>query len=451
MLEIIKAGSFAEARTQVMAMKQQMESRKREDALAPFALIVDGPSLVWFMPPDDGELNELGPDKKKFWSPAALASQLDNENLFLDLVRNCAVVICCRVSPLQKAKVVTLIKRRENAVTLAIGDGANDVSMIKAAHVGIGISGLEGRQAVLASDFSIGQFRFLKRLLLVHGRWSYIRMAAFLRYFFYKNFAFTLCNFWFCFFSGYSAQTIFDAVYISLFNVVFTSLPILAVGLFEQDVSAEVSLQFPVLYQAGPLNKYFTRRLFCMSLLRGFAHSLIIFFCVYAGFQMGGAYSSGGVDQASLVSAGVILSLITTLVTNTQLATETQYFSWVNWVFLGYGPTMWVFLFGLLYAHDDWIVIFVSSFYAGFVRTLATGNCWFEVLLVLVLCILPVFALKYFSTRVYPTPTDICRELARRRGNADLVHPVKHENSHWSRFVAPLIVCFFFVTKTTLL
>jgi phospholipid-translocating ATPase len=102
--------------------------------------------------------------------------------------------------------VVKLIKVREGAITLAIGDGANDVSMIKAADIGVGISGLEGRQAVLAADYSIAQFRFLERLLLVHGRWSYMRMCSFLNYFFYKNFAFTLLQFWFAFFCAYSAQ-----------------------------------------------------------------------------------------------------------------------------------------------------------------------------------------------------------------------------------------------------
>lgn len=119
------------------------------------------------------------------------------------------------------------MKRSKNAVTLAIGDGANDVSirledvtsfdfntfpttfqvsMIKEAHIGVGISGQEGLQAVLASDYSIAQFRYLERLLLVHGRWSYYRMCKFLRYFFYKNFAFTLCHFWYAFFCGFSAQ-----------------------------------------------------------------------------------------------------------------------------------------------------------------------------------------------------------------------------------------------------
>lgn len=148
---------------------------------------------------------------------------------FLEVASLCKAVICCRVTPLQKALVVELVKKHKKAITLAIGDGANDVSMIKGssevslflvqschislilvAHIGVGISGQEGMQAVLASDFSIGQFRFLKRLLLVHGRWSYYRMSKFLRYFFYKNFAFTLCHMWYAFYCGFTAQVSFS-------------------------------------------------------------------------------------------------------------------------------------------------------------------------------------------------------------------------------------------------
>uniref|UniRef100_A0A6I8N5H2 Phospholipid-transporting ATPase n=1 Tax=Ornithorhynchus anatinus TaxID=9258 RepID=A0A6I8N5H2_ORNAN len=144
--------------------------------------------------------------------------------LELELLRAacmCKAVICCRVTPLQKAQVVELVKRHKNAVTLAIGDGANDVSMIKTAHIGVGISGQEGMQAVLSSDFSFAQFRFLQRLLLVHGRWSYIRMCKFLRYFFYKNFAFTLVHFWYGFFSGFSAQIGLDTAYWTAVNQFF--------------------------------------------------------------------------------------------------------------------------------------------------------------------------------------------------------------------------------------
>ncbi|KFW90488.1 putative phospholipid-transporting ATPase ID, partial [Phalacrocorax carbo] len=158
-------------------------------------------------------------------------------NLEMELVRTacmCKVVICCRVTPLQKAQVVELVKKYKKAVTLAIGDGANDVSMIKTAHIGVGISGQEGMQAVLSSDFSFAQFRYLQRLLLVHGRWSYIRMCKFLKYFFYKNFAFTLLHFWYGFFCGFSAQTVYDEWFITLYNLVYTSLPVLGMSLFDQ-------------------------------------------------------------------------------------------------------------------------------------------------------------------------------------------------------------------------
>ncbi|XP_013140301.1 PREDICTED: phospholipid-transporting ATPase ID, partial [Papilio polytes] len=199
------------------------------------------------------------------------------EEKFLEVVLQCRSVICCRVTPLQKAMVVELIKKSRKAVTLAIGDGANDVSMIKAAHIGVGISGQEGMQAVLASDYSIAQFRFLQRLLLVHGRWSYYRMCKFLRYFFYKNFAFTVCHFWFAFFCGFSAQTVFDEMFISVYNLFYTSLPVLALGVFEQDVSDSTALQFPKLYAPGHTSRLFNKTEFIKSTLHGCFTSLVLF------------------------------------------------------------------------------------------------------------------------------------------------------------------------------
>uniref|UniRef100_A0A8C6M1V6 Phospholipid-transporting ATPase n=1 Tax=Nothobranchius furzeri TaxID=105023 RepID=A0A8C6M1V6_NOTFU len=151
----------------------------------------------------------------------AHALEADMEVEFVSTACACKAVICCRVTPLQKAQVVELIKKHKKAVTLAIGDGANDVSMIKSAHIGVGISGQEGIQAVLASDYSFAQFRFLQRLLLVHGRWSYLRMCRFLCYFFYKNFAFTMVHFWFGFFCGFSAQIALDTGFWTVINHVF--------------------------------------------------------------------------------------------------------------------------------------------------------------------------------------------------------------------------------------
>ncbi|XP_026638963.1 phospholipid-transporting ATPase IB [Microtus ochrogaster] len=106
---------------------------------------------------------------------------------FLDLALSCKAVICCRVSPLQKSEIVDVVKKRVKAITLAIGDGANDVGMIQTAHVGVGISGNEGMQATNNSDYAIAQFSYLEKLLLVHGAWSYNRVTKCILYCFYKN------------------------------------------------------------------------------------------------------------------------------------------------------------------------------------------------------------------------------------------------------------------------
>jgi phospholipid-translocating ATPase len=110
----------------------------------------------------------------------------DLRQRFLLLCKQCKSVLCCRVSPAQKAAVVQLVKNGLDVMALSIGDGANDVAMIQEADVGVGIAGEEGRQAVMSSDYAIGQFRFLQRLVLVHGRWSYRRLAETIANFFYK-------------------------------------------------------------------------------------------------------------------------------------------------------------------------------------------------------------------------------------------------------------------------
>ena len=138
--------------------------------------------------------------------------------IFLELATLCKAVVCCRVSPLQKALVVKLVKKNINeSVTLAIGDGANDVGMIQAAHVGVGISGMEGLQAARSADFAIAQFRYLQKLLLVHGGWSYAKMSKLVLYSFYKNITLYLIQLWFAIDNGFSGQVIFLLLKIDTF------------------------------------------------------------------------------------------------------------------------------------------------------------------------------------------------------------------------------------------
>jgi len=146
----------------------------------------------------------------------------------VNLCEKANVVLACRVSPKQKAEVVHLVKARNpDKTTLAIGDGANDVNMITSAHVGVGISGLEGQQAVKASDYAIGKFKFLKNLLFVHGREAYRRNSFAVLFIFYKNILGTSPIFFFGMFSLFSGSLPFHLILYNNFNPFYTSLPII--------------------------------------------------------------------------------------------------------------------------------------------------------------------------------------------------------------------------------
>ncbi|KAF6092401.1 ATPase phospholipid transporting 8B3 [Phyllostomus discolor] len=204
--------------------------------------------------------------------------QVRRERAFVELASRCRAVICCRMTPKQKALIVALVKKYQNVVTLAIGDGANDVNMIKTADIGVGLAGKEGTQAVQNSDYMLAQFCFLRRLLLVHGRWSYMRVCKFLRYFIYKTLASMMVQIWFAFYSGFTAQPLYESWFLVLFNLLYTSLPVLYIGLFEQDVSAEQSLELPQLYSAGQKDELFNYWVFLQAFAHGTATSLVNFF-----------------------------------------------------------------------------------------------------------------------------------------------------------------------------
>jgi phospholipid-translocating ATPase len=177
---------------------------------------------------------------------------------FLLLCKQCKSVLCCRVSPAQKAAVVDMVKNGLDVMTLSVGDGANDVAMIQEADVGVGIAGEEGRQAVMSSDYAIGQFRFLQRLVLVHGRWSYRRLGEAIPNFFYKNMVWTFAIFWYQIYDNFDQTYLYDYTYVLLYNLAFSSLPIIFMGVLDQDVSDKVSLAVPQLYRRGIERKEWT-------------------------------------------------------------------------------------------------------------------------------------------------------------------------------------------------
>uniref|UniRef100_A0A8C5BGL2 Phospholipid-transporting ATPase n=1 Tax=Gadus morhua TaxID=8049 RepID=A0A8C5BGL2_GADMO len=196
---------------------------------------------------------------------------------FLDLALSCKAVICCRVSPLQKSEIVDMVKKHVKAITLAIGDGANDVGMIQTAHVGVGISGNEGMQACNSSDYSIAQFSYLEKLLLVHGAWSYNRVTKCILYCFYKNVVLYIIELWFAFVNGFSGQILFERWCIGLYNVIFTALPPFTLGIVDRPCSQQNMLRFPQLYRITQNAEGFNTKVFWGHCINALIHSIILF------------------------------------------------------------------------------------------------------------------------------------------------------------------------------
>ncbi|XP_034458538.1 phospholipid-transporting ATPase ID [Hippoglossus hippoglossus] len=399
-------------------VKEELQKARRE--MCPEA--ADEPSVVraraglfWSHKTESVQDEKVEGDYGLVINGHSLAFALEKD-LQLELLRTacmCQTVICCRVTPLQKAQVVQLVKKYKQVITLAIGDGANDVSMIKAAHIGVGISGQEGMQAVLSSDFSFAQFRYLQRLLLVHGRWSYLRMCKFLQYFFYKNFIFTFVHFWYAFFCGFSAQTVYDEWFITLYNLLYTALPILGLSLFDQDVNDRWSFQYPQLYAPGQLNLYFNKKAFVRCLMHSAYSSLILFFIPWAA--MYDTVRDDGKDISDYQSFALLAQTSLLVVVNLQLCLDTYYWTAVNQFFV-WGSLAAYFAITFTIYSNGMFLIFTSSFpFIGTARnSLNQPNVWLTIFLSTLLCILPVVAFRFILIQLRPTINDKVRHKVRK-------------------------------------
>lgn len=170
-------------------------------------------------------------------------------------------------------------------ISLAIGDGANDVNMITAAHIGIGISGLEGQAAARASDYAIGQFMYLKTLLFYHGRECYRRNAYTVGYMFYKNVLLVFPIFFFGLFSLFSGQSIYESYMYQTYNLVFTSWPIIYFGLFDYEHDRQTFLSDPKLYKIGLQNKNFSKFVFWRWVFYGVWQGYLLLYICFASMN----------------------------------------------------------------------------------------------------------------------------------------------------------------------
>ncbi|KAE8603822.1 hypothetical protein XENTR_v10014474 [Xenopus tropicalis] len=374
-LELVQQKTDRECAEQL----SQLARRLREDHVIQHGLVVDGASL-------------------------SLALR-EHEKLFMEVCRNCSAVLCCRMAPLQKAKVVRLLKTSpEKPITLAVGDGANDVSMIQEAHVGIGIMGKEGRQAVRNSDYAIARFKFLSKLLLVHGHYYYIRIATLVQYFFYKNVCFITPQFLYQFYCLFSQQTLYDSVYLTLYNICFTSLPILMYSLFEQHVHPHVLQSKPGLYRDISKNALLGFKPFLYWTLLGFGHAFVFFFGSY--FLMGEDTSLLGNGQMfGNWTFGTLVFTVMVITVTMKMALETHFWTWINH-FVTWGSIAFYFIFSLFYGGIIWPFLHTQDMYFVFVQLLSSGSAWFAIIIIIIFCLFLDVMKKVAYRHLYPTCTE---------------------------------------------
>ncbi|CAJ0929263.1 unnamed protein product, partial [Ranitomeya imitator] len=357
------------------------------------------------------------------------------KNIFLQICLKCTAVLCCRMAPLQKAQIVKMVKNTKgNPITLSVGDGANDVSMILEAHVGIGIKGKEGRQAARNSDYAVPKFKHLKKLLLAHGHLYYVRIAHLVQYFFYKigyisvikmhfgtnlpaadsagalrmrppfckmaaprektagrtpgrrNLCFILPQFLYQFFCGFSQQPLYDAAYLTMYNICFTSMPILAYSLLEQHISIETLVANPKLYMRISDNAMLQWLPFLYWTALGAFEGLVFFFGVYFLFQNPSLDGNGQVFGNWSFGTTVFTTLVFTV--TLKLALDTRYWTWLNHLVI-WGSLAFYVIFSIFWGGIIWPFLRQQRMYFVFSHMLTSVSVWLAIILLIFISLYP--------------------------------------------------------------
>ncbi|KAF8976760.1 hypothetical protein BGZ46_007983 [Entomortierella lignicola] len=351
---------------------------------------------------------------------SALKILLDDPEARKDLIKLsdvCFSVICCRASPLQKALVVELIRRGKKTVCLAIGDGANDVSMIQAANIGVGIAGQEGMQAAMASDYSITQFRFIRKLVLVHGHWGYMRIAEMILNFFFKNVLWVGAVLWFQIYCGFSGMLFYDYTFVSLYNLMLTSVPVLVLGATDQDLTAPYVLRFPGVYKLGIHQKRYNQSRFVAYMLDGVWQSLVVFW-FWRGVYGVNVLDNSGTD-ASLLELSTSVAITNVVIASIYIGLHSYHWTWIMH-FAVWGSIVFLVLMVVVYG------AFTSSpIYGVAIRLFGEGSFWFNFILSVVSAFLVRYTVLFVSFWWFPDDVHVARGIMISEKRNAKAHHVK--------------------------
>ena len=344
----------------------------------------------------------------------------DTSKLFFLLGSISKSVICCRVSPKQKSLIVGLVNTYGKYVTLSIGDGTNDVPMIMKASIGIGIQGKEGTQAVRSADYSIGQFRFLEKLLLYYGRNGYTKIAKYISYYFYKNLILVITELMFVFFDGYSGQIFFPDWYGTMFNAIFTSWPCIFIFAYERELSMQICKKFPILYRSGPKNYYFNLKSFWVYIIFGIIHSVLCF--LLPAYSLKTVISKNGKTLNNWKIATVSFSMVIHVV-SIKLLIISNFWNYISIAFTIFSVIFYyiVLICLCLYPIGK---IFQPEVIGVFKEIMTNFQCLTLILLGPFLICLPDILVKQIYYTYFPNPVEYLLKYQNDKGYLNIVENV---------------------------
>lgn len=329
--------------------------------------------------------------------------------LFLMAIKHVSCAICCRVTPLQKALVVRIVQRKFKKIGLAIGDGANDVSMISAAKVGVGIMGREGSQAARSADYAIPRFKHLKRLLAVHGRYSLVRNAYFIQYSFYKNMNLTLLQVLFSIFCLFTSTSILDSWFLNLYNMIFNLLFPIGSATFEKDFKEEELESNPLLYKEikSGLGYRMNYKTFLGWIFQSVYHSVIMFFFAYA-ISMEDGLLENAIDDIYVL--GFFFGAVVHVVNTFKAILEMTEFNFL--MISSYIISMILFIGWLLF-YSAFPIFYLdghSNYYNLTYFVFSKSKFWIYLLLCVICCFIPDLCYKVISNTFWKEKMKIIAE-----------------------------------------
>jgi phospholipid-transporting ATPase len=277
--------------------------------------------------------------------------------------------------------------------------GANDVSMIQMADVGVAISGQEGRQAVMASDFAFGQFRFLRQLLFVHGHWNYQRLGYMVLYNFYRNAVFVMVLFWFIFYTAFSPQTALTDCNLVFYSLLYTSIPTIVTGILDKDLSHRTLLNYPQLYGSGQREEAYNQTLFWATMLDMLWQSLVIFYVPFFIYN---------VSDIDLYSLGCLWVIAVVVLVNVNLAMDILHWNWVTHVAI-WGSVIATFLGQIIMDSLSFSDDLLSHYWVVY-HVAGDARSWLSLVLTVIIALAPRFCVKVVVQNIWPSDIQIARE-----------------------------------------